>query len=179
MSIPVRHHFLPVFYLQRWTGGSDTEQVFAYYRPRERVVVRRYAPSAVGFKDNLYAIEGREDGADRQEVESKFMSPLDARGAQALAFMLAEGRRPDDKRLRDGWTRFVMSLMYRSPAKVEWLRRRVTEMDAGTLQELSETYQALRVEGDPPTFDEYRIRMGSSLSRLPRPFARMIVSGHL
>ncbi len=162
MSIPNKHHYLPEFYLRRWTAGSGNGRVFGYSRPWDTVVVKPYAPSAVGFKRDLYSIHGREDPALKQEVESRFMSPLDSRAAEALAFMEKEGKRPDDPKLRDGWTRFVMSLLYRSPEKVAWLRRKISDGDAETLKELEEAYAALRVDGDPPTFEDYRTKMGSS-----------------
>ncbi len=163
MSIPNKHHFLPEFYLSRWTGGPGKGRVYGYSRPRASVTVKPYAPSAVGFERDLYSIHGRNDPALKQEVESGFMSPLDSRASEALAFMEAEGKRPDDPKLRDGWTRFVMSLLYRSPERVAWLRRKINDGDAGTLKALSESYSALRVDGDPPTFEDYRTKMGSSL----------------
>ncbi len=163
LSIPVKHHHLPEFYLRRWTTAESGGRVYGYRRPHSTVAVRPYAPSAVGFEPNLYAIEGRSDPAAKQEVESRFMSPLDAKGAEALSFMEGTGRFSMDPALRDGWARFLMSLLFRSPRKVQWLRGRILKGDVATMKTLSDAYRALRVVGDPESFEDYRTKMGSSL----------------
>ena len=84
------------------------------------------------------------------------MTPIDTQAANALAFMETHGRRPLDPRLQDGWSKFVLSLVYRNPRQIEFIRRKLREHDAQTWGELERSYGAVRRNGDPTTFREYR-----------------------
>lgn len=121
MSIPLKHHYLPAFYLARWSLAS-TGLVYAYQRPHKSVVVKGYHPAAVGFRPQLYTIESRTDLAGRQAVESGFMSPLDDVAARALAYIDEHNQAPEDAVLRSAWSRFILSLLFRSPERITWLR---------------------------------------------------------
>ncbi len=100
MSIPIKHHFLPEFYMRSW--ADLTGQVVAYGRPYKDVEVKRRYPSEIGFKKELYSIKSRTDPARRQEIESKFMAFVDNQASDALEFLLARNSKPEDAQLRDG-----------------------------------------------------------------------------
>lgn len=151
MSVPKRHHYLPEFYLTRWAVSSGV--LFEYSRPRHDVVVRARTPSGTGFKTGLYSIEGRQDPVAREEVELRFMQKLDEMAARS--FMLLEGAKskPDDGQAVSNWSRFVMSLVYRNPARIEEFRARI----AGSANDetVRRFYEKNRSEGDPATYEEF------------------------
>lgn len=73
MSEPNKHHYLPVFYLERWRGVGG--KVYRYYRPRDSVVISESAPDNTGFEPSLYALQGfSPDGPNI--IEKKYMAPL-------------------------------------------------------------------------------------------------------
>ena len=51
-----KHHYIPVFYLKRWTGSDG--RLCVYCRPYVRVKANRKHPDATGYEYDLYAIEG-------------------------------------------------------------------------------------------------------------------------
>lgn len=56
LNAPNKHHYLPVFYLNRWTGEDG--RLFRYYRPYQDVVASPITPSNTGFEDGLYTLDG-------------------------------------------------------------------------------------------------------------------------
>lgn len=155
MSIPLKHHYLPEFLQRRWTSATDGK-LTEYRRPHREVVTRRVYPSQTGYQTELYAIPSRQDPAERQALESRFMSPLDNLAAEALAEIEAHGRRPSDSRLANAWSRFLLSLMYRTPARVALVRRKVREGDPGERESMEAAYEKLRRPGDPLTVEAFR-----------------------
>ena len=122
MSIPLKHHYLPEFYLKRWRISPDDARVFEFRRPHPRkpIAVKKAYPSETGFGRELYAIQSRSDPKARQELESEFMSPLDSRAANALLHFEEHGMRPSDDDVAEAWSRFVLSLLNRNPTRVAW-----------------------------------------------------------
>jgi hypothetical protein len=83
------------------------------------VVAKRKHPEAAGYMDDLYSV----DGAPREiksYVEDHFLARTDQLAHDALqCFLNGQLDLSDD--LRSGWTRFVMSLLQRTPQKIAWL----------------------------------------------------------
>lgn len=150
MSVPIDHHFLPEFYLRRWTNAVDG-QVIEFRRPYREVVWKRRYPSATGYQPRLYTIPSRSDAAERQEIESKVMSPLDSAAANAMSELESKGSVIGGD-LRVGWARFLISLMYRSPRRVKGLQSKVRTLDTTNLEA---GYAKRRGPSDPPTAAEF------------------------
>ena len=150
---PRRHHYLPEFFLKRWAGADG--RVFAYSRPYRDVVRRRVFPSETGFELDLYAALARATPAARQAFETDFMSPLDDLAAKALTSIETTGKRPSDPKLVDAWVGFVLSLMWRSPGRLEFMRRKLMKGEIGISDSVRSRYDALRGE-DTRDFDTYR-----------------------
>ncbi len=47
MNEPDKHHYLPVFYLSRWSQPDG--KVIRYYRPHQAVVASPIAPKNTGY----------------------------------------------------------------------------------------------------------------------------------
>jgi hypothetical protein len=84
-----------------------------------------------------------------------FFARVDNLAARAHQRLLA-----DDVNLvgeaKSAWSRFIMTLMYRTPEGVERITRRMAAMLPETLVEARRNYPMTRRDTDPPTFDEFR-----------------------
>lgn len=160
MSIPSKHHYLPQFYLERWVNEAGV--LFEYSRPHREIVIRKRLPVETGFKEELYSIKGRLDPQLREEVEIKFMQRLDCEASCALAEIERLRAKPTEGSSVTAWSRFVMSLVYRNPARVEDLRARVEQIERDP--RIQAAYEAVRSECDPENYDDFVGREGASLN---------------
>src|SRR6266702_584623 len=113
MSVPVKHHHLPVFYLKRWTGEDG--QLCQFSRPHQEIVSHRRYPAQTGYVERLYELPGLPP-AEAQRIEQGFMQRVDSLAAQALAMLENdESRITPNSKLRSAWSRFIMSLLMRTP----------------------------------------------------------------
>jgi hypothetical protein len=154
MSIPKKHHYLPQFFIRRWIDAEG--KLAEYRRPRDKLIVKRKRPAETGDIVDLYANESKSDPVEGQALELLFMQKVDHGAARALAHIDDHGTKPNDPELRDAWTRFLMSLMHRTPERVKYLTAKVKEYEDGRLnRELREKYESLRGPDDPPDFDSW------------------------
>lgn len=154
MSVPKNHHYLPVFFIQRW--ASDDGTVTEFRRPHEKLVAKQKHPRATGFMIELYANRNKADPVERQALELIFMQKVDDQAADAFAYLEEHGQKPDDKLLRSAWSRFLMSLLHRSPERVEYLIRRIETFEDKQLNEfLKKKYQELRKPDEPENYEEW------------------------
>ena len=158
MSVPLKHHYAPVFYLKRWARANG--QVLEYRLFQGRLAHKWKFASATGFERELYAVRSRSDPQARQEVERRFMSRVDHHAAQALDMMERTGAPPGDgePELRNGWARFLMSLLHRSPQRIARLREAVVENSRETMEKVRLRYDELRGPDDPASSEEYLAR---------------------
>jgi hypothetical protein len=163
MSIPLDHHYLPEFFQKRWTTETDP-QLWRFTRPYQKLDVKKVFPSQAGFVPGLYTVPSRPDPASKQALESGFMTPIDTLAADALRYMQEHGERPEDLKLHNGWTRFVMSLIYRNPRAIAHLRKKVRENDEATWADIKSRYAVMKGADDPPTYEEYRRAAGTLLT---------------
>ncbi len=120
MSIPKDHHFLPKFLLDAWCGADG--KLSAYSKPRgDDVIVKRYAPSAVGKQQDLYSLELLPPG-DAQVIESDFLQRVDDYAARAFQKVFAEGADRISPKERSDITLFLLSLRVRHPDAVKMMR---------------------------------------------------------
>ncbi len=154
MCEPIDHHYLPIFYLSRWTGEDG--RLCRFSRPYgERVVSKRVSPKGTAFEEHLYSMR-TPDGPPSADMELRFMSRLDSEAAQALQ-MLEEGL-PESKwerAPRSAWSRFVWSQQIRTPSEIEQLKSSVKEAWSGATPGLQEAYSRERPDDAPESVDEY------------------------
>jgi hypothetical protein len=125
MSVPEDHHFLPQFLLAPWCGVDG--MLTAFSKPyQDKVVARRYAPSAVAKKPDLYTYTGLPDGK-AQVIETAFFQKVDDEGARAFQAAFTNGPDSIAKEQRLQLTVFIMSLRIRHPDAVEMMRKQGTE----------------------------------------------------
>ena len=86
------------------------------------------------------------------------MHMVDTDAKHALDKIVSGDKSPWDARPRSAWTRFILSLRFRSPEVVHDLKRHMQEVWKAGVDHLQANYNALRLPSDPPTFEEYMQR---------------------
>ena len=110
----MKHHYLPKFYMKKWTYPKKGE-VQCYYAGHNREIrSRSMSLKAIGYKDDLYA---REDCDNNQELETDCYQKIDSNAAIAMTKMLAGEKFSDEERCH--FSNFVYSLLIRHPSSVE------------------------------------------------------------
>lgn len=154
MSDPVDHHYLAVFYLNRWAGEDG--KVCRFSRPRgDTVVSKRVSPRGTAYEEHLYSMR-TPNGPPIADMEREFMSRLDSEAAEALD--LLEKGLPEsnwEPRLRSAWSRFVWAQSIRTPSEIAQLKSSVKEAWSVATPGLQEAFEAERPEGAPESVDEW------------------------
>lgn len=154
MSDPVRHHYLAIFYLERWAGEGSL--VCRFSRPYgDKIVSKRVSPRGTAYEEHLYSMHSA-SGLPVADMERDFMSRLDSEAAEALAQL--EVSLPDskwDNRLRSAWSRFVWAQSIRTPSEIAQLKSSVKEEWGKALPELQKRYTELRPDNTPEKVDDY------------------------
>jgi hypothetical protein len=158
-------------------GWADTEgKVMEYRRANEELIGKRKFPAQTGYLPDLYANQNKTDPVERQALELVFMQRVDDRAAQALAHFERNSTKPRDALVRDAWSRFLMSLMHRSPERVKYLTAKAKEFESNKLNpDLEEKYAALRGPNDPPKFDSWLEAQGPLSPDLTVRLLRLLI----
>jgi hypothetical protein len=153
MSEPDKHHYLPVFYLKQWANTEG--RVVRYYRAHREVVADLIAPKNTGYERGLYRLAGYPVDQSNA-IEKTFMAPLvDNQAALALHVLIERDLTKLTVELRQAWTRFVMSLHVRHPARVEQITQEAAQHLRQRLLMDPQEYDAVRGANDPPTLLEW------------------------
>jgi Protein of unknown function (DUF4238) len=154
MSIPSDHHFNPAFSIQPWAGADD--RVCQMRLIRGRVVRNRKHPTATGFQKDLYKTEGL-PGDQEMHLEQNFLAPLDGSAAVALQKMLSGDKDAvATSEQRSGWTRYLLSLMYRNKETVTDLKTHMLNVWSVAQANIKENFATWRRIDDPGTFEEFQ-----------------------
>ena len=160
MSTPTKHHYLPRFFLRRWADSAG--KMSEYKRPHGKLICARKYPAQTGYRKDLYTNESASDPAERQALEVRFLQKVDDGAAQALDFLEQHACKPTDAFLRNAWSRFLMSLMHRSPQRVEYFNDTVAQQSADILiPYLREKYDEHRGPSDPTRFEDWLEKQNS------------------
>lgn len=149
-NLPHRHHYIPCFYTSRWTGEDGRLCVFrkdAY----KGVVHRRLAPKATGYQDRLYELRHALPEA-AQKIEQELFRPVDTQASEALA-AFESGVNPQSvgNKLREGWARFLLSLLLRCPEDIAFLKANWHAYIAKISPDMEEDYAKERDPSDSTT----------------------------
>ena len=129
MSIPRKHHYLPQFYLERWARDGE---VVRYIRPQGKdgpIECKSKAVKGVAYERDLYQLPDIADAAESQQVELRFFQEVDDRAATALQRLDAGATL--DIADRTALVRFMVSLLHRSPSRLDAIRRELAEKREG------------------------------------------------
>ncbi len=148
----MKHHYIPQFYLKPWQGPDGKIAVFQR-RSDGLIVSKRMHRKATGYERNLYRLPGVSP-ADEHKMESAFMAPIDDEAVRARDLLLGE-MAPAGGRTRSAWSRFILSMMLRSPEQVAAFKRYYTDLVPTLHPELQSKSAAMRQDPNP-TRDEDR-----------------------
>jgi len=153
MSEPNKHHYLPVFYLNRWAQADG--RLTRFSRPHRAVVASPIAPKYTGFEPHLYRLDGHSPET-ANIIESQFMNAVvDSPAAIALTTLISREQSKLTIQQRQAWVLFVKSLHVRNPEKVEHLIQQAKRGLTEALAESPEAYQAIRQLHHPSTLVEW------------------------
>ena len=156
MNAPRKHHYIPIFYLKQWSQADG--KIFEYKKLERKIAERRTHPSGTGYRTELYHIKGLPSNQP-QDVEIKFMRPVDTKANDALKKILNDDGKPWDHKMRSAWARFIMSLIYRNPESVEDFNAKLVDEWNTALQDIKSDYDEKKTKDDPATFDEFRAQL--------------------
>lgn len=151
----VNHHYVPTFYLSRWAGPDG--RICELSRRHTEVKPFRKMAEAAGFLRHLYTVPGLEPDK-RSVLEDVVFRRIDQTASDALLFMLAnsDGNAEMPRKLRNGWSRFLMSLMHRGPEQLAALKVKCETLMGEQLAGLEPTYDERRQPSDPATYAEMK-----------------------
>jgi hypothetical protein len=122
MPIPLKHHFLPRWYLARWENDGSLRE-FRRHGPKGELKGLRRSAAATGYRVGLYTMPG-EPLENAASIETDFLQIIDDRGARAVRMaeeeLIIAG--PADK---VGLMQFVISMIHRSPERIDYLHGRL------------------------------------------------------
>ncbi|CUT14361.1 hypothetical protein BF49_5441 [Bradyrhizobium sp.] len=96
---------------------------------------------------DLYRVEGVAEESS-QDLEIKFMSPLDSGAAVALDRLIT--CKPLDREQRLAWARYLLSMLYRHPDAVETIKTHMAEMWREGTNALEADFAKMQVAGGLP-----------------------------
>ena len=172
MGTPLRHHFLPEFYLKQWAGRDG--RLVEYQKPYGNTVKpQRKHPKATGFIFRLYAVDGLPDDV-AHEIESAFLSPVDSRAAQALSAMQADKEFSTAQRL--AWASFVATLLSRMPEDIDLVKQIIRELAQTILPGFQPIFEHLKPESETRTFQQMTDELVGRSNQRAMNFARRVMS---
>ena len=151
MTKAQKHHYIPCFYLKQWVGTDG--RLCEFSKPYREVVPRRTSPDGTGYVRGLYTFH---DLPPRMAnyLESVFLQRTDNLAHQAHAELLKENVDLDGTK-RSAWTRFLLSLIHRTPERMAGIRHLIRYNLPAVLGDLRVQYRDEFGEDLVGAFDEF------------------------
>jgi hypothetical protein len=153
VSEPRKHHYIPVCYLKHWANTADKRLCEHKLIPGHGVKHRRTFPEGTGYQHDLYRAHGLPEGV-AQDFEKKFISLVDTDASRAIDKIISGNTDNWTGNLRSGWTRFILSLLFRNPEAVATIKSHIIDMWDVATKALEAEYSARRRASDPMTLAE-------------------------
>lgn len=159
---PIKHHFIAQFLLSAW--GDDHGKFWRFTNPwAEKVAAKYVAPAELGYEECLYSVPG-EPPERAQSIEQHLMSRLDSLAATAHQMLLAGEIDALGVRYRSAWSRFIMSLWFRTPDGIAGLKDAMAALLKINHSQFTAVYGARRQPDFPENWAEAIARMGPDLA---------------
>ena len=121
-----KHHFIPEFYLKQWGNPGDNGCLVEFCRRYKDVEARPTFAGGTGYVRGLYSFNDL-DIEVRNLIENEFLKQADDKAALALQHLVVHN--VDLKiDLKNAWSRFIMTLLFRNPEAIERLKKKVAEV---------------------------------------------------
>lgn len=144
---PRKHHYIPQFLLGEWAVNAGKLWRFTQPIPG-KISAKAVSPAEIGYEEFLYETPGLPP-EKAQQVEQYFMSPLDSLAAAAHQLLLAGKIEGMPQKDRSAWSRFIMSLWFRTPDGLAYYKEAMGHVLKARDEPLEAQYQKRRKEGYP------------------------------
>lgn len=159
---PAKHHYIPEFLLAQWT--SNEGKLWRFLRPIPgKIATKLVAPAEIGYQKYLYETPGLPP-KQAQQVEQHFMSPLDSLAADAHHLLLAGKAHKMPQKERSAWSRFVMSLWFRTPDGLSHFKEAMGLILKTRDEALNARYDEMKKDGYPDTLENVIALLGPEFS---------------
>jgi hypothetical protein len=152
---PQIHHYIPEFYSKGWADHSG--KVVRFDKPFDKLIDRKVFPSQVEFERNLYSIPGT-DPDKAQLIEMSFFKNVDNDAADALRVIIDKNSPNLDVEIRIAWTRFMLSLMHRTPSSFHAMKDSLTSLISRPDSYTQDRYEKIRSPDDPKLFEDFMVK---------------------
>lgn len=151
---PRKHHYIPVFYLKQWANTADKRLCEHKLIQGRGVKPRRTSPNGTGYQTDLYRVEGVPE-VIAHDFERKFMRLVDTDASRALEKIISGHTDDWPGNLRSGWTRFILSLFFRSPEAVTTIKNHIIQIWDVSIEALEGEYSSQPLENGSASFKEH------------------------
>jgi hypothetical protein len=152
----VDHHYIPQCYLKRWANPADAQLQTFQHQPRG-LHARKSSTKGTGYVPHLYTAKLNPDVGD--QLETDLLQRIDNDAARLLDRFTSGGRLEFDPDEQSAWTLFLLSLMHRSPGRIDHFDKTVAEafpsFADGVPPEVEAEYAVHRRPGDPNSIGEF------------------------
>ncbi|MCW1432152.1 DUF4238 domain-containing protein [Novosphingobium sp. JCM 18896] len=159
---PAKHHYIPEFLLAQWAVNEGKLWRFLSSIPG-KIVEKAVAPAEIGYEKYLYETPGLPP-EQAQQIEQYFMSPLDSMAADAHKLLLAGKAHKMPQKERSAWSRFVMSLWFRTPAGLAYFKEAMGLILKARDEPLNARYDEVKQDGYPDTLEDVIAMLGPEFS---------------
>lgn len=112
-----KDHFVPEFYLKRWSQNNPDNKLFSgrYFQDTKKIHWTSRAPSGTGYERNLYG-----------EIEEIFFKPLDNEASSILNKLetqdiVTPAKIDLGEKDHDRWAIFILGFIIRMPDKIKYI----------------------------------------------------------
>ena len=160
----MKNHYIPRTYLRRWAADEDGK-LCQHTCIRGRIMAKRVYPAETGYAVDLYTLADLPP-ENRHFVEDVLFKRVDQDAANGLDLFLANDIDAGVNAAKiTGWSRFLMSLLHRQPAKIESLKVAAQGKFESVIPEMRAGW-GQHPEHETMTFDEYLERNAASLNAI-------------
>ena len=149
MSTDQYQHYLPKSYQRGWINAAG--RLYVYQWAYNKLVCKPKVPKSTDDRDGLYFVPMALP--DQQNLmEDKFWKRIDQWGADGLALLRSPAAAA--KMNKVGWTKFIMSLIFRNPNGVKNFNTWATGSVLNGC--LKADYAKYQLPHEPASFDKFQ-----------------------
>lgn len=148
----MKHHYIPQFYLRPWLGADHKLEEFGIEPFSGQIRSRRRGTNSTGYVEDLYILPGVTEET-QHNVERIFMGAVDATAKIARDQLMAGNDLTGE--LRVSWSRFLLSLLMRTPEQIAAFKRSIAEDWQNPSETALRNYQQRRKPEWPQTLQGF------------------------
>jgi hypothetical protein len=161
-----KHHYIPVFYLNKWTDANA--RLVEFSRPYGKTVTPRWtSPDGTGYVRGLNTLPNL-PASDAARFETVVLQNVDSLAATAFQKLLSDNKTLWTPKPRSAWTRFLLSILLRNPEAIARAVRYMERAVGPGADESRKLYEAVKGLHDP-SFEDFLKIHGKQAALRVRP----------